>query len=339
MAYLPRNSSGRSQAKDPIAALDIANKEYVDTSLSNATMQQYFEEVLCSAQSLANNTATALTSLTNKNLIGTSAFNLSTGVWTAPANDFYTFTVFAAFTAWVNGSDGLIQVFDSVNGLTYVTNETAINNGAHAMSASGTVYLAQGTQIVFRVRQTTGSAQTIDTSSNPSYISVVRGTPSVTAAGLSYNPDPIGTIKMYGGATAPNGYLLCDGSAVSTTTYANLFAVIGYSFGGSGTTFNLPGFHDATGRFPRAQTPGSTGGSLSHNHTLSSSGQADMALTGSAAITRQVTSSSWTATNQVTTGTVGSTTTSTSGLALSGTTDTTTTTAPYVGVTFIIKYQ
>lgn len=42
--------------------------------------------------------------------------------------------------------------------------------------------------------------------------------------------------------SAPTGYLLCDGTAVSRTTYAGLYAVIGTTYGtGDGTTtFNLP---------------------------------------------------------------------------------------------------
>ena len=61
---------------------------------------------------------------------------------------------------------------------------------------------------------------------------------------------PAGCIMPYVGTTAPTDYLICDGSAVSRTTYANLFAVIGTSFGaGDGTTtFNLPDFR---GRFMR----------------------------------------------------------------------------------------
>lgn len=63
---------------------------------------------------------------------------------------------------------------------------------------------------------------------------------------------PTGTILTYAGkaSTVPVGYLLCDGSAVSRTTYGHLFAVLGSSFGaGDGsTTFNVPDFRD---RFPR----------------------------------------------------------------------------------------
>ena len=53
---------------------------------------------------------------------------------------------------------------------------------------------------------------------------------------------PVGAQIPFGGGSVPNGWLLCDGSAVSRTTYADLFAVIGTSYGaGDGSkTFNLP---------------------------------------------------------------------------------------------------
>jgi microcystin-dependent protein len=53
---------------------------------------------------------------------------------------------------------------------------------------------------------------------------------------------PPAMITPYGGSSAPTGWLLCDGSAVSRTTYAALFAVLSTTFGsGDGTTtFNLP---------------------------------------------------------------------------------------------------
>ena len=56
-----------------------------------------------------------------------------------------------------------------------------------------------------------------------------------------------GTVLDFAGTTAPNGWLTCYGQAVSRTTYANLFATIGttYGTGDGSTTFNLP---DARGR-------------------------------------------------------------------------------------------
>lgn len=87
-------------------------------------------------------------------------------------------------------------------------------------------------------------------------------------ADKSVETTPTGSVTMYAANSVPNGWLLCDGSAVSRTTYADLFAAIGTTFGvGDGsTTFNLP---DIVQRFPRGTSgaPGATGGSDTNNHT------------------------------------------------------------------------
>lgn len=86
---------------------------------------------------------------------------------------------------------------------------------------------------------------------------------------------PAGSMTMYGGTTAPSGWLMCDGSAVSRTTYSALFAIISTTFGvGDGsTTFNLPDFRQ---NFPIGKaasgtgaTLGETGGAIDHDHTVS----------------------------------------------------------------------
>ena len=58
-----------------------------------------------------------------------------------------------------------------------------------------------------------------------------------------------GMVQMFAGSTAPTGWLMCNGQAVSRTTYATLFAVIGttYGTGDGSTTFNVP---DMRGRAP-----------------------------------------------------------------------------------------
>lgn len=59
---------------------------------------------------------------------------------------------------------------------------------------------------------------------------------------------PTGAIIPFAGSTIPSGYLPCDGSAISRTTYADLFAVIGttYGSGDSSTTFNLPNLNNGS---------------------------------------------------------------------------------------------
>ena len=95
----------------------------------------------------------------------------------------------------------------------------------------------------------------------------------VTLFPLATTVDPSGTIKLYAGASAPTGYLLCDGSAVSRSTYADLFAVLSttYGAGDGSTTFNVPDFRrrvpvgaGGTGTATLGNALGNTGGSETH---------------------------------------------------------------------------
>lgn len=82
---------------------------------------------------------------------------------------------------------------------------------------------------------------------------------------------PVASVIPYAGATAPTGWLLADGAAVSRATYSDLFAVIGttYGVGDGSTTFNVP---NLKGRIPVGQDAaqaefnvlGETGGEKTH---------------------------------------------------------------------------
>jgi microcystin-dependent protein len=76
---------------------------------------------------------------------------------------------------------------------------------------------------------------------------------------------PVGAVTMWGGSAPPANWLICDGSSLATVgTYAALFAILGYAYGGSGANFNLPNLQ---GVFPRgagaSNALGSTGGAAS----------------------------------------------------------------------------
>jgi len=85
---------------------------------------------------------------------------------------------------------------------------------------------------------------------------------------------PVGSIIMYGAAAAPTNWILCDGSAVSRTTYADLFSAISttYGTGDGSSTFNVPNLQ---GVFPAGYDGGSsydmadTGGAATDTPTLS----------------------------------------------------------------------
>lgn len=112
------------------------------------------------------------------------------------------------------------------------------------------------------------------------------GTPVQVTSGTSVaTPSspvlPAGVVLPWAGVSAPSGYLLCDGSAVSRTTFSTLFANIGttYGVGDGSTTFNLP---NMLGRTPvgagtytdpvlgsTTRTLGTSAGAASHTLSVS----------------------------------------------------------------------
>lgn len=79
-------------------------------------------------------------------------------------------------------------------------------------------------------------------------------TQSELATTVSQALNPPGAIIMYGGSTAPAGYLLCDGTSYLKATYPDLYSAIGNAFGtADGTHFNVP---DMRGQFPRGVDSG-----------------------------------------------------------------------------------
>ena len=110
---------------------------------------------------------------------------------------------------------------------------------------------------------------------------------------VSWSPvPPTGVITAFAGSAAPIGYLLCDGSAVSRTTYSTLYNLIGttYGTGNGSTTFNVPDLRSRTivgsgqGTGLTSRTLASTGGiesktlaiseMPSHNHSITDPGHA-----------------------------------------------------------------
>lgn len=97
---------------------------------------------------------------------------------------------------------------------------------------------------------------------------------SVSTSGGIPAPDPAtlnptGSIVMFGGVVLPDGWLWCDGSAVSRTTYVDLFAQIGIKFGAGDTftTFNLPDFRNVLPYGANVPADiGTVAGNATHTH-------------------------------------------------------------------------
>lgn len=96
---------------------------------------------------------------------------------------------------------------------------------------------------------------------------------------------PAGSVIAWSGSSAPSGWLLCDGTAISRTTYAALFAVAGtaYGVGDGSTTFNVPDLQDRLplGKGTNNGTLGTQTGSMSSSSstTTDSGGSGGLTIT------------------------------------------------------------
>jgi microcystin-dependent protein len=171
-------------------------------------------------------------------------------------------------------------------------------------------------------------------------------TDAVTVGQLAgLNSVVTGSIQMWPTVTAPSGYLLCTGTAVSRSTYSALFAVIGTTFGsGDGsTTFNLPNY---TNKFPYGTTLAATGGSadaivVSHTHTATVTDPGHTHVISPAAYNNSATGSKVSGTAFNFTGTTSDTQSATTGISVgistTGASGTNANLPPYLGINFIIK--
>jgi len=168
--------------------------------------------------------------------------------------------------------------FISNTASTAITVKTSAGTGISVPVSAKICLLCDGTNVVvaenYMVSPTFSGTPTAPTASVGTNTTQVATTQFVQQAGLT------GEVKLWATASAPTGYLFCNGASVSTTTYASLFAVIGYTYGGSGGSFNVPDF---SGRMPigvnGTYTLASTGGAAtttlsttnlpSHTHSFS----------------------------------------------------------------------
>jgi len=174
-----------------------------------------------------------------------------------------------AHSGSISGTVAHTHGSDSADGGHLLVNTTGVTN-----MSTGSIGYYDGSE----------KLQELSAGSDTDVLTLSGGLPSWATAGEAHTA---GQISMWAGDydAVPSGWLLCDGSSVSTTTYAALYAKTGVKFGNSGGagTFDLP---NLTSVFPvgipATTNPGGTGGANSltltesqmpsHTHTVTDPG-------------------------------------------------------------------
>ncbi len=248
---------------------------------------------------LTSNAKNNLTSTTIPTYSGNVLINPFGSIWTdtsfgTGSNSPYIFTTLGTFTSpYITSSATLnpgqtSQTANVTSGVTYYIiainnlnpsfySYISINATNGAISASASTVVGVYSISVYQLYTTglynlstftltvtiTGSLSSIrgqisSIGSNTVYTAnlTVNGTSANSVVGLY----PTGTILLFGSITPPTGWLICNGATISTVDFNDLFGIIGYTFGGSGTSFQLPNF---TSLLPRGKSTslGNTGGS------------------------------------------------------------------------------
>lgn len=162
----------------------------------------------------------------------------------------------------IGGAGSLTGNLSSAGNLSSTSNRASINTTTGALVITGGAGIGGNLHVGGTIIAPTMPAGTANTA-------------VATTAFVQNNSVPTGSLMMWSTVAAPSGFLLCDGSAVSRTTYAALFALLGTVFGtGDGVnTFNIPDYRNRTAVGAGSlYSVGATGGSkdaivVSHSHT------------------------------------------------------------------------
>lgn len=198
-------------------------------------------------------TLTGTQTLTNKTLTSP---KIGTAILDTGGNSLFNLTATGSAVNYMTVANAAAAGSPSITAAGSDTNVDLLlaAKGSGAVKAGGVeVVTLTGTQALSNktiaspanISATTGNAAIIAATGPDTNINIdlaPKGSGSVLFGGAAPALTPTGMLAPFAGTSAPTGWLLTFGQAVSRTTYAALFAVIGttYGSGDGSTTFNLP---------------------------------------------------------------------------------------------------
>lgn len=182
---------------------------------------------------------------TNGQVYGSYVYNSAVGAWQSKEDPATVATVSTTAPASANPGD---LWYDSDDGTSYMYYDDGTSAQWVELLSSGLpllntkanvespVFTGNATSPTFTSTATTGTAPI--TVSSTTLVANLNADLLDGQHASVYSP--AGMVSQFAGSTAPAGWLLCDGSSKLVADYPALYAVIGYTYGGSGLNFTLP---------------------------------------------------------------------------------------------------
>ena len=216
-----------------LGSIDLNNNLIVNNNISVNGLSTFTGQV------------TVGNTINSQNIVPTAASSYNLGSSSNPFDTIYANNIYA------NYSTAPASTANRLTTATYFTIAGAIRSVGPGAYFDGT----QGNAgVILNTVVTTSSIMlqaSTSVSLNTDYIAIANNsnlnkiTKSDFLSGVTAGLTPIGSVIAFvTNSTPPSGWLLCNGATVSTTTYANLFAVTNYMYGGSGTSFKVPNITD-----------------------------------------------------------------------------------------------
>lgn len=251
---MTRDSSGRTEVGTPTTAAHAAPKGYVDALIAPRSVVALTGAATATANAIHMVTLAALATVT----LPAAPPDGTVCEFIRLDGILATLTIEPGGTDTISGADPFY--LKAPNAVRFVYNEatTVWAQEANTLNGLSGLFSAVATA-------TAGTVMTRD-GSGRSAVAAPSATGDIANKGYVDARMPTGSITMFGGAAAPTGWLLCDGASVLRADYADLFAVIGTTYGSvDGTHFTLP---NMASKFPRGNTPGTGAGADTHQHAV-----------------------------------------------------------------------
>lgn len=263
--------SGSLTASPALGAIEFDGRDfYVTGNINNVTSRVSLTTISKTFGDLSVTNTTPATSTTTGALVVAGGFGLDGDIYIGGDIQYFGNLYSNGTNTQIiaNGNDT-----ESTPGFTWSTNR---DTGLFAPDLNSIAVTINGEE---KIRVTTTGEIGLGPSANVGTSGKVLTSSGAGSAVTWANPTPTGSVIAFAGQIAPSGWLLCQGQAVSRTTYADLFDIIGttYGVGDNSTTFNLP---DLRAEFVRGWDAGrgidigrvfgsSQGGEIqSHTHTM-----------------------------------------------------------------------